>query len=387
MTFPKPSQPQAADRQGNSPPVDSGLARLLPAWPPDPPAIRRAVERALQASAWAAYRAPALAQLEQRIGNDLGIAHVHLVCSGTAAVELALRACRLGEGDEVVLAAYDYPGNFRCVAAVGATPVAVDVVADGWTIDPGGVEAAISPRTRAILVSHLYQSMAAMPALRGLADRAEVLLIEDACQAPGAVVGGKPAGSWGDVATLSFGGSKLLTAGTGGAVLCRDPRIQQRLRILQERPSPTFSMSGLQAEVLLPQWQTLTAWNDQRRVAAQRLAHRLRRSDHVTLPREKLTHPDSGDFPALYKFAWLAPSPEARDAQLTRARALGLPCGEGFPQFRLRGRRGRSVGTCDHASRAATCTVVIDHRALAVTDQAAQETVLAALQEIAETRG
>lgn len=388
MTFPKPSQPQAAEASFPEKPPHSSLAALLPAWPPAAPAIREALERAQQGSAWADYRPPALDALEAAIGRDLQVAQVNLVCSGTAAVELALRACRVSEQDEVVLAAYDYPGNFRCVAALGATPVAVDVIADGWTIDVDAVAEALSARTRAILVSHLYQCMADMPRLRELADRVGVPLIEDACQAPGALAAGKPAGSWGQIATLSFGGSKLLTAGTGGAVLCSDPRLQQRLRIIQERPSPTFSMSGLQAEVLLPQWRMLHQWNERRRQMALRLESQLRHAGRVTLPSStKSRTPSAQDAPALYKFGWLAASSEDRDAQLALAQRRGLPCGIGFPRFRLRGRRGRSLGACSHAARAAACAVVVDHRALAVEDDEARQTILQALAEIASVAG
>ena len=115
----------------------------------------------------------------------------------------------------MILAAYDFPGNFRSVEAVGARPVLVDIDPRTWCLDSGRIAAAVSPATRAVIVSHLHGGLADMAQICEIASAHHLSVIEDACQAAGAQVQGRPAGAWGDAAVLSFGGSKLLTAGRG----------------------------------------------------------------------------------------------------------------------------------------------------------------------------
>jgi len=312
---------------------------------------------------WREYFGQPAEQLALAIASELEVAHVRLVPSGTAAVELALRACRLQATDEVILAAFDYPGNFRSVTAVGGLPVMVDVAAGSWSIDLKEIEKAITPKSRVIIASHLYQEMVDAAALRQLADDAGLVLLEDACQAPGASVRGRPAGSWGHVGTLSFGGSKVLTSGNGGAILTSDPRIEQRLKILLERPGDTYPLSQLQAAALLPQWQSLNTWNQHRRAAANALSQAVADCHGCQLPAAE-TFAAS---PALYKWAWLAPNETTRDQQVRTALELGLPSGTTFPVFSKRSQRiARRIGNCPNAEIAARCGVVLDHRALAI---------------------
>ena len=120
-------------------------------------------------------------------------------------------------GDEVILAAYDYPGNFLSVHAVGARPVLVDVAPGDWNLCPEKVAEAVRPQTRAVIASHLHGGLVPMARLMELAAGHGLAVIEDAAQCPGALVQGRKAGTWGDVGVLSFGGSKLLSAGRGGA--------------------------------------------------------------------------------------------------------------------------------------------------------------------------
>ena len=111
------------------------------------------------------------------------------------------------------LAAYDYPGNFLAVHAVGARPVLADVAPDDWNLDLHSLAEALGPAVRAVIVSHLHGGLVPMRELTDLVSSRNVAVVEDAAQAPGAMVQGRRAGSWGDVGVLSFGGSKLLTAG------------------------------------------------------------------------------------------------------------------------------------------------------------------------------
>src|SRR5262249_53595042 len=150
--------------------------------------------------------------------------------SGTFAIEIALRALKIGPGDAVLLGAYDYPGNFLCIHAVGATPVLVDVDAGNWNFSLDSLADAVGPRTRALVASHVHGGGGPMRDLCDCAAARGLKVIEDAAQAPGALVQGRRAGTWGDVGVLSFGGSKLLTAGRGGALLTRHPDVYQRIR-------------------------------------------------------------------------------------------------------------------------------------------------------------
>ena len=191
----------------------------------------------------------------------LGVEHVLLVGSGTYAVELGLRALQVGPRDEVVLASYDYPGNFLCVHAVGATPVLVDIEPGNWALAVGRAAEALTPATKAIVVSHLHGGMADMQALVDLARQHGVNVLEDAAQCPGAVVQGRPVGTWGDAGVWSFGGSKLLCAGRGGALFTKRGDVFQRARTHWLRGNIVSPLSQLQAAALLPQLDSLQERN------------------------------------------------------------------------------------------------------------------------------
>src|SRR5262245_33009518 len=127
-----------------------------PDWPPADEAVRLAVERALGDGSWGKYDGGHVARLEARLAAWLGCPHALTCGSGTLAVEVALRALGVGGGDEVVLAAYDYPGNFLSVHAVGARPVLADVAPGNWNLDAERLARALGPATKAVIVSHLH---------------------------------------------------------------------------------------------------------------------------------------------------------------------------------------------------------------------------------------
>ncbi|MFV2065534.1 MAG: DegT/DnrJ/EryC1/StrS family aminotransferase, partial [Pirellulales bacterium] len=133
-----------------------------PGWPLADPAVRDALMAAYDDGSWGRYEGAQLEQLSERLRTLHDVDHVTLCASGTVAVELALRGLGVGQGDEVLLAGYDYPGNFRAIEIVGARPVLVDVDPNTWSLDVGSVESARSARTRAIIVSHLHGGIAPM---------------------------------------------------------------------------------------------------------------------------------------------------------------------------------------------------------------------------------
>jgi dTDP-4-amino-4,6-dideoxygalactose transaminase len=342
--------------------MSSGFAGT---WPRPSEAVKAALLAAYADGSWGRYHGPYVERLKGALASLCGCEHVWTCSSGTVAVELALRGLKVGEGDEVILAGYDFPGNFRAIEAVGARPVLVDLAADRWTIDPEQVAIAVSPATKAMIVSHLHASLADMPRLRAIADAAPMALVEDACQVPGAVVAGKPAGAWGDCGVLSFGGSKLLTSGRGGAVLTYREDVLQRIKIYCERGNDAFPLSELQAAVLLPQIAELEALNEQRRAAVELLLAQCR--DLALLEPLKLP-PDSANRPTFYKLPWLVcgDSEEQMAARrqeiVTALQSHGVAMDEGFRGFARRtSQRCRVSGELLHARRAAAGTVILHH--------------------------
>jgi perosamine synthetase len=157
------------------------------------------------------------------------------VNSGTAALHLAIRALGIGEGDEVIVPSFTFIAAANAVRYERATPVFVDIDSITLNIDPSCVSAAITPRTRAIIVVHTFGVPAEMDALMELARRHSLAVIEDACEAIGATYNGKPVGSIGDIAAFAFYPNKQITTGEGGAVLARDSKLAGRIRALRNQ--------------------------------------------------------------------------------------------------------------------------------------------------------
>src|SRR2546421_3080311 len=149
--------------------IDGGVPIIPegpPPWPRPNEAVRQALEEAYADGSWGCYHGPHCQRLRELLAELCGVGHAWLCSSGTIGVELALRGLKIGPGDEVILAAYDFPGNFRSIEAVGARPVLVDLAPGSWTLDVDQVAAAVSRETKAIIASHLHGSLADMPRLR-----------------------------------------------------------------------------------------------------------------------------------------------------------------------------------------------------------------------------
>ncbi|TWT67565.1 DegT/DnrJ/EryC1/StrS family aminotransferase [Allorhodopirellula solitaria] len=365
-----------------------------PVWPPQSPEIWESLQQLWASGQWGKYAAEIHAHCTEAVARAMSISNLpsklpspwdrdtsrihatpltRLCSSGTAAIELSLRCCGVTEGDQVAVAAYDYPGNFRTIELLGATPVLVDVKAGGSTLDPQSLRQVENARVKAVVVSHLYGELADMPAIREICDQRNWMLIEDACQVPGAgweLEGDTadaflPVGCLSDCATLSFGGSKLLSAGNGGALLARNPRVAARLPSYLDRPSDTFPLSALQCSVLLPQWETLAEFNRRR----SRTVTRLREWDWSQFGLSPLASETLGQRRAYYKFAMQADESQDRPALLRRLRAAGFPIGEGFRSMhRTSDRRSQKPVPLPHASELGKRCVVLDHRALLADD-------------------
>ncbi len=338
------------------------LAGDPPVWPVADEAVREALERAWADGSWGRYLGPHSQRLEQELVRLHEVDFVSLCCSGTFAVELALRSLKVSPGDEVVMAGYDFPGNFRAVEATGALPVLVDVEPDGWLLDIEQLPAAVGPQTRAILISHLHGAILDMPRLMRFAQHHRLAVVEDACQAPGASASGRMAGSWGDVGVLSFGGSKLLTAGRGGAIVTRHADVQQRAKLFCQRGNHAFPLSELQAAILLPQLAQLAERNARRRDSVERL---LRQTEGACGLRP-LGPAAADSAPSYYKLAWRYCGDElgglAIDQFVAAIQAEGAPIDTGFRGFARRSqRRCRKIGPLAESQRAAETTLLLHH--------------------------
>lgn len=157
-------------------------------------------------------------ELESELAKTFGSEHVQLVSSGTAAVSVALASAGVGAGDEVIMPTFTFVASFEAIMMLGAIPILVDID-DTLTLDTKAVEAAVTPKTKAVMVVQMCGSMANMDALRQVCDAHHLIFVEDACQAIGGTYKGKPLGSIADIGCFSFDFVKTITCGEGGAVV------------------------------------------------------------------------------------------------------------------------------------------------------------------------
>ncbi len=224
-----------------------------------------------------------------------GTQHCVGVANGLEALHLTLRAWGIGEGDEVIVPSHTFIATWLAVTYAGARPVPVEPDERTGNIDSNRIEAALSPRTRAIVPVHLYGQAAAMPEITAIAQRHGLKVLEDAAQAHGATWEGRRTGALGDAAAFSFYPGKNLGAlGDAGAVTTNDSALADRLRVLRnygsrvkyenEAAGYNERLDELQAAVLRAKLPRLDAWNDRRRRIAQRYLAQLAGLPSLELP-------------------------------------------------------------------------------------------------------
>ncbi|MDT7602597.1 MAG: perosamine synthetase [Acidobacteriota bacterium] len=184
-------------------------------------------------SGWISSAGKYVEMFEERFAEFCGVRHAVACCNGTVALHLALVALGVGAGDEVIVPTLTFVATANAVTYCGARPVFIDSEPETWNIDPSQVEAKITARTKAIIAVHLYGHPADMDALRRIARRHGLFLIEDAAEAHGALYKGRRAGALGDVAAFSFYGNKILACGEGGMVTTDDNALAARARLLR----------------------------------------------------------------------------------------------------------------------------------------------------------
>jgi perosamine synthetase len=343
-----------------------------PAWPPAWEEVSRAIKQSFDEGGWGLYHGPNTRRLMEQLASYHGVEYVELCCSGTFAIELALRALKIGPGDEVILAGYDFIGNFNDVVAVGARPVLIDLDPNNWNLNPDLIGEAIGPNVRAVLVSHLHGGVVPMKRVVEIARKHGIWIIEDACQMPGALIDGRKAGTWGDVGVISFGGSKLLSAGRGGAMLTSSPEIKQRAQVYCNRGNHAYPLSELQATVLLPQLERLDQRNRERAASLSKLTESLNLLAGLSL----LDNRESTAFPGYYKIGFQYDSNGfdglTREIFVQAAHAEGIEFNAGFRAFHLcrSSRRFRKAGELPVAVLADANMLVLHHPVLLDGDEA-----------------
>lgn len=224
---------------------------------------------------------PEVTAFEERFAEYCQTAHCRAVNSGTSALHLALLAAGIGPGDEVITVSMTFVATTAAILYSGAKPVFVDVDPDTWTMNPALIEAAITPRTKAIMPVHLHGQMADMDPIMSIARRHGLVVIEDAAQAHGAEYKGRRAGSIGDLGCFSFYPGKNLGAfGEGGAVVTNQPDLVRRVSLLRDWGQEAkykhvvagynYRMDGIQGAVLNVKMNHIDSWTDARRSLAER---------------------------------------------------------------------------------------------------------------------
>jgi len=239
----------------------------------------------------------AVAAFERDFAAFCGTSEAIGVNSGTSALHLSLLAAGVGPGDEVITVPFTFVATVAAIEYAGAKPVLVDVEPEFLTMDPAKLEAAITPRTKAIIPVHLFGQPADMDPIMAIAKKHGLVVIEDACQAHGSEYRGKRCGSIGQLGCFSFYPGKNLGAyGEGGAVVTNDPELAKKIRLLRAWGEEVryehkyrgfnYRMDGVQGAILGVKLRHLEAWTEARRRNAAEYGRRLAETS-VEVPRER----------------------------------------------------------------------------------------------------
>lgn len=213
-------------------PVRDVKTNPWPKWPVWDENEEKSLLEVLRSGIWS-YNGPKEVEFNKAFAEFIGTDYAISATNGTVTLQLALEACGIGLGDEVIVPGLTWQATAASVLDVNAVPVLVDVCEDTWCIDPAAVEKAISPRTKAIIPVHLYGCMADMDAILDIARKHKLRVIEDCAHKHGGEWKGKKAGSIGDVGSFSLQLSKLMTAGEGGMLTTSDETLYEKLDALR----------------------------------------------------------------------------------------------------------------------------------------------------------
>lgn len=278
---------------------------------------------------------PEVEELERELGAFCGVEHVVAMSSGTDALLAAMMALDIGRGDEVVTTPFSFVATAETIALLGATPVFVDIDANTFNIDAALIEAAITPRTRAIMPVSLYGQCADMDAIAAVADAHGLAVIEDAAQSFGASYKGRRSGSLSTLACTSFYPAKPLGCyGDGGACFTRDDTLAQRLRQIRDHGQDgryhhvsiglNARLDTIQAAVLLAKLEVFPAELARRVEVARHYDDCLRRECPTVTPPRVAAHSESA-------YAQYTIRVAARDELQKKLSVAGIPTAVHYP--------------------------------------------------------
>lgn len=250
-------------------------------------------------SGWISSDGPNIKKFEDGFANYINVEHGIAVTNGTAALEAALFAIGIGEGDEVIMPSFTIISCAVAAVRFGAIPVLVDIEPDTWNIDVKQIEAKITSRTKAIMAVHMYGHPCDLDPILAIASRHGLMVVEDASQVHGALYKGNKCGSMGNISTFSFYANKIITTGEGGMVVTSDSRLAERARsyrnlcfrserrFFHTELGDNLRMTNMQAALGVAQLERLDEFVALKRTNGSRYLERLNRLDGVKTQLEK----------------------------------------------------------------------------------------------------
>jgi perosamine synthetase len=254
---------------------------------------------------WISSEGPFIAQFEESFAKRVGRKHGVAVANGSMALDAAVAALGIGPGDEVILPTFTIISCAAAIIRAGARPVFVDSDPATWNVDVSQIEARITPRTRAIMVVHIYGLPSDMDAITRIAQRHRLAVIEDAAEMHGQTYRGRPCGSFGELSTFSFYPNKHVTTGEGGMILTDDAGLAERCRSLRNlcfKPEQRFvhdelgwnlRMTNLQAALGLAQLERLDQFIERKRAMGRLYSSLLRDVSGLSLPLARTDYADN----------------------------------------------------------------------------------------------
>jgi perosamine synthetase len=247
---------------------------------------------------WISSLGKYIPKFEEAFAAYCGVVHGVACSNGTTGLHMALEVLGIGPGDEVIIPDFTIIVTANVIMLTGATPVLVDVEPDTWCIDPVAIEAAITPRTKAIMVVHMYGHPCDMDPINALAKKHGLRVIEDCCQSHGATYKGRMTGALSDISVFSFYGNKVITCGEGGMVLTDDAELAACARtyrdngfglprFIHKMRGMNYRLTNVQAAIGLAQTEKIDVAVARKRAIAARYLEHLRGFPHVQLPVER----------------------------------------------------------------------------------------------------
>ena len=248
---------------------------------------------------WISSEGPFVKEFEQKMSDTVDRKYGIAVSNGTAALIVAVQALGMKKGDEVIMPSFTIISCAMAVMKVGAVPVLVDTDLYTWNINTNEIEAKITPKTKAIMIVHLYGLPVEVDKILAIAKKYNLKVIEDAAEMHGQTYKGKPCGSFGDISTFSFYSNKHITTGEGGMVVTDDAEIAERCRTLRnlcfkkdiryvhDETSENYRFTNLQAAVGLAQLESLHEFVEKKRQMGRYYTEKLRDIEGLILPVEK----------------------------------------------------------------------------------------------------